>query len=184
MLNLITHGTNLPVSLAVAKQQCRVDFTNDDALITAYIWAATDLVERETSVDLCTNTYLFSGHYTDMVDAVLTLKRRPLQKLNSVKYFDGSNTLQSWTGPQTFNDETSPAGNYYLTMGQKTYPQITPATIWAIFYPLRPDALQVNFTGGYDSSLGNVPARRPASNTNGRWSLIRTSYRPNGGSIR
>ena len=47
-LQLVTPPVAEPVTLAQAKQQCRVDFTDDDALFAVYITAARQYCERYT----------------------------------------------------------------------------------------------------------------------------------------
>lgn len=49
-------GVVEPITLAIAKSHCRVDFTDDDALITLYITACRKTVEKYTSLSLVPKT--------------------------------------------------------------------------------------------------------------------------------
>lgn len=54
---LVTPPAVEPVSLALAKQQCRVDFTEEDALIELYISGARELVEKRTGRAIYNQTW-------------------------------------------------------------------------------------------------------------------------------
>jgi uncharacterized phiE125 gp8 family phage protein len=84
-LRLITAATTYPVTLAEAKLHCRVDSTDDDALITALITAATDLCEQKTGRAIMQQTWEVT---LDAFPDYIELTRVPVQSITSLKYFD------------------------------------------------------------------------------------------------
>lgn len=83
-----------PVTLAEAKLFARVDGTDDDALISALITAARDLVENQTGRALITQTW------NAKLDALPTggifnLSHRPIQSITSIKSYNEDDTFDS-----------------------------------------------------------------------------------------
>lgn len=92
-LKLITPATELPVSLDEAKAHLRVDGTDDDLLITAYLGAAVRMAEQATVRALMTQTWLLS---LDAFPSVLELTRTPVVSITSLVYDDITGTPQTW----------------------------------------------------------------------------------------
>ena len=82
---ILTAPTVEPVSLAEAKLHCRVDTTDEDALISALIVAAREYVEQVTGRALITRTYRAMEYATG---AAFELLYPPLQTLDSVETCD------------------------------------------------------------------------------------------------
>lgn len=91
-LKLITPATDLAVSLVEAKAHLRVDVSDDDTLITAYITAATELAEQATGRAIMPQTWLLS---LDAFPESLQLTSTPVASVTNVKYIDTAGTLQT-----------------------------------------------------------------------------------------
>ena len=91
-LKLVTAPTTYPVTLAEAKLHCRVDGTDDDALITALITSATEMCEQQTRRALMTQTWLLT---LDEFPTEIELTRVPVQSISSVTYTDTAGATQT-----------------------------------------------------------------------------------------
>lgn len=92
---VITAPTSEPVTLADAKAQCRVDdeFTDDDDYLTTAIITARDVVERQTGrflIDQEVEVYL-EKFPSD--SRRIEIPKPPLSAVNSLKYYDTSDSL-------------------------------------------------------------------------------------------
>lgn len=142
-IKVYTAPTTYPVSLAEAKLHLRVDGTDEDTLINSLIAAATAMAENFTWRTIMTTVY---EYIDDDFDPVIELDTYPIASIDSVKYYDTTNTLQ-----------TLSASNYESNLNE------SPATIrpksgltWPDVYD-RYDAVTVRFTAGY-ASAAVVPA--------------------------
>lgn len=91
---LVTAPTSEPVTTAQAKTHLRVNHSDDDTLIDSMISRARVTVEEYTRRQLLTATYkVFLDGWPD----VIKLPRPPLQSVTHVKYYDSTNTLQTWS---------------------------------------------------------------------------------------
>jgi uncharacterized phiE125 gp8 family phage protein len=96
-LILITPPTATPISLAEARAQCRVDDASEDALIMAYLRAATDAVEQMTGLRLIDQEWEWS------LDAFafphrccwIRLPLAPLLSIVSIVYQDTTGAVQT-----------------------------------------------------------------------------------------
>ena len=141
----ITHGLSEPVTLAEAKEQLRVDHTEEDALISNLISAARAKVEAETGRVLLDATV--TSYWDEWPDnGRLDLPLYPARSVTSVSYLDDDGTLTVW-----------PSDNYtvFLTgISPRIWPNpdvITPET------GDYPGAIQVVYTAGA-ATVGEVPA--------------------------
>jgi uncharacterized phiE125 gp8 family phage protein len=91
-LKLITAASTYPIALADAKLHCRVDSSDDDALITALITAATELAEQKTGRALMTQTWELT---LDAFPDAFELTRVPVQSISTLKYIDTSGVEQT-----------------------------------------------------------------------------------------
>lgn len=92
MLITITPPAGLVVTLAEAKAHCRVDVSDDDALITALITAAQQQAEHRIGGALLTQTLELQ---LDDWPAVLELPRPPVASITSIKYIDTAGVEQT-----------------------------------------------------------------------------------------
>ena len=80
-LKLITTASALAVSLVEAKAHLRVDVADDDALITAYITAATEMAEQATGRAIMPQTWQLT---LDAFPSALALTRTPVASISSL----------------------------------------------------------------------------------------------------
>lgn len=85
-LKLITAPTVEPITLAEAKLQCRVDGSDEDALLTIIITAARQMAENRTGRAICTQTWELA--LDAFPDDDIELQKPPVQSVTSIKYLD------------------------------------------------------------------------------------------------
>jgi uncharacterized phiE125 gp8 family phage protein len=132
-----------PLTLTEVKLHLRVDYTDDDTLITALITTARQFAEMITQRQLISAQWQLR---LDYFSGMIKLDRCPLISLDSIKYLDMSGTLQ-----------TMPVTDYVVDDSSEPV-RITPVfgRIWPIPVP-QVGAVQVNFTSGYGASEISVP---------------------------
>lgn len=142
-IKVITPATLYPVTLTEAKLHLRVDGIDEDTLINTLIAAATSLAEDYTWRTLMSTVF---EYVDDDFDHTIKLDTYPIAIIDSIKYYDLTNTQQ-----------TVPANNYESNLLN------SPATIkpasgyyWPDAY-IRYDAVTIRFTAGY-ASAAVVPA--------------------------
>lgn len=167
-LTLITPPTALPVSLAEAKMQPRVDGSTEDDLITGMIASATRLAEVYMGRAICPQTwdlylerfpcayrYHYRYHYhPEGIDIPLS----PVTQVLKVEYVDTSGNLT-----------TIDPANYRVYLGDRAsvlplHGQSWPASL------CQPHAVRVRFVAGYDApvdpdAIGGLTASGEASVT-------------------
>jgi uncharacterized phiE125 gp8 family phage protein len=166
--NLIvtTPPASEPVTLADARLHCRVEISDDDALISALITAAREYCEKEVRRAFITRSYqlrmtrfpysvpiAYYPFYTlermpNQLFGTIELPRPPLISVDAVKYIDANGTLQTL-------DPTL----YQVESGGVCQGLITPA--YGLLFPVtryEMGAVQVNFTAGYSD-----PTQIPSS---------------------
>ncbi len=95
-----------PVSLVVAKAQCRIEHDADNLLflgeagVPGWIAAARQLVERESGLKLLTQTVAMT--FTGFPCGPLELPLAPVQSISSVAYRDAAGDEQTLTGHGTW----------------------------------------------------------------------------------
>jgi uncharacterized phiE125 gp8 family phage protein len=95
VIKLITPPISEPITLQEAKDYLRVDFNNDDALISTLITAARQFIEKLTRRSIAVATWEMSLDEFPQGEIIIPLP--PLKTINSISYIkDGT--------PQTFND--------------------------------------------------------------------------------
>lgn len=153
-----------PVSLADAKLQARIDTTADDALVTDLIIGARQWVEQYTGRALITQTWqlwldLWPGAVEKWWDGVrdgpvtglddistITLPRAPLQGVNSVQYFDNTDTATIWPTSNYFVDTVHAPGRLALRLG----------SVWPV--PSRiTNGICIEYVVGYGNDGSTVP---------------------------
>jgi uncharacterized phiE125 gp8 family phage protein len=134
-LIVITPPSVEPVTLAEAKLQCKVDFIDDDTLITALIVAAREQAEHRTGRALCTQTL---EHVLDSFPDGIELQRPPIAFVVSVKYVDASGVEQTLDPLLYSLDKDSEPGWVVPAYG----------TAWPETRAV-PNAVRVRYTAGY-----------------------------------
>lgn len=116
-----TEGTSTFVTLAEAKQHCRVDIDDDDALIQTYINAAIAYVEGRTGASISTTKHVVQYH------------QFPSGKTPLVLPVGGIDVLTMWAGTRI--DYVTKAGNSeFLEFGNDF--DAVPGIAESVIYPL------------------------------------------------
>jgi uncharacterized phiE125 gp8 family phage protein len=143
-LRLITAAATYPVSLVEAKLQCRVDGTDEDALLNAYIAAATSFVENLTGRALISQTWELV--LDDFSDAIL-IPKGPVQSITYVKYYDTAEVLQTLSASDyTLDNASDPA--WLVRPEDVTYPEVADGVNNVI----------VRFVAGYSTLPAEIKA--------------------------
>lgn len=128
-----------PVTLAEAKAHCRVDISDDDALLTALIVAVRQRAEALTGRALVTQQWKLTGEA--FPTGALGLPRPPLVSVQTVKYLDVDGVQQ-----------TLSSGAYDVHTSELLG---TVAPIWGTEWPpIRSQigAVEINYTAGYGAA--------------------------------
>lgn len=136
-----------PVTLAELKTYMRMDSTAYDTMLTSYITACRDAVEKHTGRTFISTTYelYFDGFPDD--EGCLELLRPPVQSVSSIYYnqeSDGVSTLL--------------AASKYTTDLVSLFPRIQPAygEVWPYTRDML-NAVKVTYIAGYGSAAASVP---------------------------
>ena len=167
-LKRVTAPTALPVTLAECKAQARVIDSEEDALLTSMMWAATEDAEHlmgravmPQSWQLTLDSFFDPSVYTDPVPITIDLIRGPtvttgsvplnlarptVTAVTSVKYVDPAGTLQTMLSTA-----------YQLAAANDYGARLVPAygTTWPATRA-QPEAVQVVFVCGY-ADAASVP---------------------------
>lgn len=81
-----------PITLTEAKAHCRVDWDDDDTIITAYITAARKFCEHYTNRVFITQTW---RQNENVFSEPIMLAVNPVQSITSVKYYDTDDAQQT-----------------------------------------------------------------------------------------
>lgn len=134
-IKTITAPTVEPITLAEAKLHLRVDGTDEDTLIGAYITAARELAESMADRAYAEGTYELTA---DAFPAeALHIGKPPLISIVSVKYLDTDGAEQTLAPTDYILDADDVPGNIYPAPG-KTWPATQAVT----------NAVRVRFTAG------------------------------------
>lgn len=139
---IITPPSEEPVSLSEAKQQIRVDGSDDDALISSLIVAARQMAENETGRALCTQT---RECIKDYFPHDFILRGAPIQSIVSVSFIDSDGNDQVLDPIDTLLDKDSEPG-YLVPAYGRDWPETLPV----------PNAVRVRYVCGYGSAA-DVP---------------------------
>lgn len=90
---LVTGPATEPITLAEAKQQCKITHTNEDALVANYIVAARQAAEDHMARGLITQTWKLM--LQDWAEIVWLPMAAPLQSVTTVKYYDTDGAQQT-----------------------------------------------------------------------------------------
>lgn len=144
-LKRTTAPTALAVTLAQAKAHLRVDSTDEDALITIMITAATEAAEQATSRAIMPQAWQLT---LDAFPAAFELTRPPVNAITSVQYTDTAGAVQTLASSLYTLDNASEHGFAYLVPAYGTEWPDTREQV---------NAVSVQYTCGY-ASAALVPA--------------------------
>lgn len=156
-LQLVTKPANDPVTLVETKAHLRVDFSDDDDMILAFIQAATEYVDGpkgflgraliQQTWDLYLDgfpcpTFGRLGRRTASIEIPLP----PLISVDGVFYLDGSDTEQEINQSSYRVDTSSEPGRIVLTTGA-SWPSVRQIE----------SSVRVRFTAGYIDASNSPP---------------------------
>ncbi|MFZ6801932.1 head-tail connector protein [Undibacterium sp. Di24W] len=144
-LKLYAPATLLPITLAEAKLHLRVEMsvTDEDALITALIGAATQSAEHIMGRAVMPQKWQLM---LDGFDDTLFLSMPPVSSVDSVKYINTAGTLTTLS-PSVYQVVI---GSDYTASIVQAYGQVWPAI------RSQPEAVQIIFSTGY-ADAASVP---------------------------
>lgn len=125
-----------PLTLAEAKLHCRVDGSDEDALITALIVAAREQAEHETGRALVTQTWELVH---DVFPEAFVLRRAPIQSVTSLKYLDSATGAEQTLDPADYLLDKDSEPGYVVPAYGKAWPATWPV----------PNAVRVRYVCGY-----------------------------------
>ena len=117
--NVKTAPTSEPITLAECKEHLRVDHTDDDDLITAYIQAAREKLELDTGRAFFTRTRVQRLTEFKTANRRIKLVGCPVQSIVHVKYYDNDGTQQTWSSAE-----------YALRVGEPNWLQLSYNYSW------------------------------------------------------
>jgi uncharacterized phiE125 gp8 family phage protein len=158
-LQLITPPTEEPVSLAEAKAHLRVDFSDDDSLITSLIAAARQAAETLTGRQLTTARWkqildgfpgpslmgVPVGRPFTLPGHAILIAKAPVQSVVSIDYLDMGSALQAVSSSTYTVDAACEPARITPVFGQ----------IWPVSLP-QIGAVSVTFDAGYGGAA-SVP---------------------------
>ena len=148
-LQRLTAPSTWPVSLSDVKAHCRVDLSDDDALLQTFIEAATEMAEQATGRALMTQTWelvldAFPPTRSGSSEA-LVLTRVPVQSIVSLSYTDVAGVIQTLLPVD------------YLLNNCDDFGFATVVPIFGSLWPTAARDLQLRFVAGYPNASA-VPA--------------------------
>jgi len=155
-LYLITPPSAEPVTIAEAKEHCRVDLSNEDNLLDGLIAAARMWAEQYKGQALVTQTWDLKLRAFPC--GRLEIPLGPLQSVTSVKYLDGAGVEQTWDAAKysthgLYVPVTKPAG----PDPKRGWIEPVYGQFWPIALPVD-EAVRVRFTAGWGTAA-QVPQR-------------------------
>ena len=142
-LKLITAAVNPLFTTAQAKQHLRVDTTADDTIIDNLILAATQ------SCEIYTNRYFITTvveQYADNFNGLQHLYKSPVASVTHIKYYDNSDSLQTWDAANYIVDNVTQPARIALAVN-KSYPAVSD----------RINAVVAKYEVGYGDNSSDVP---------------------------
>jgi uncharacterized phiE125 gp8 family phage protein len=128
---------------AEAKEFLKVDTSADDTIIDNLVAAATQ------SCQIYTNCYFIRAtveQYSDNWRGIETLYKSPLADVESIKYYDKDNTLQTLSSSNYIVDNVSKPGRIGLDVGGEL-PTLAD----------RINAVIIKYTAGYGTASSDIP---------------------------
>ena len=138
-----TAATTPIFTTAQAKEFLKVDVSTDDTLIDNLVQAATE------SCQIFTNRYFINTVLimkADRWEETKTLYKSTVSSVTHIKYYDSTDTEQTWASSNYIVDTTSQPCRIALAVN-KSYPTISE----------RINAIEVKYTVGYGTASTDVP---------------------------
>ena len=131
------------ITMEQAKEHLRVTVTDEDELIEAIIYAATESVEHSTNRCFIKRSY--KNSWPVFADYFLAM---PLDSITSVEYYDSDNALQTVSASDYSINKTE---GQLIFNSDYSFPSVYD----------RHDGFQVTYTAGYD--VVEIPAQAVAA---------------------
>lgn len=148
-LTLITGPAVEPLTLAEAKQYCRIDGATDDALIGSLITSARERLDGHSGIlGRALNTQTWRLDLPSFQDTV-KLPLPPLQSVSSVKYYDSDDTLQTVASTVYEVIVNGTSGGCVRRLADQSWPTDLDTD--------RLEPVQITFVAGYGDSWNDVP---------------------------
>jgi uncharacterized phiE125 gp8 family phage protein len=146
-LKLLTAAAIDVVTLAEIKQHCRVDHTDDDALLPIYVRAAVSHFETHRGMmGLCFGQQTWELYYDTFPIDGLEIPLRPLISVDSVEYLDPTTgAYVAWPSASNYTVDTASYRGW-----------VAPVTTW----PTPKDAInavKITFKAGFGNTNAAVP---------------------------
>lgn len=144
-LQLMEAPAITPITVAEAKQQMRIESSDDDAYITRLIAAAVAYTDARGSLGRAMITQKWAQSFYEH-DSRVYLKIVPAKTLTAVKYYDTNNVQQTATTSD------------YMLVANDDWAYVEPVSgkTWPSTYN-RTDAIRLEFEAGYGAAASDVP---------------------------
>ncbi len=143
---MTTAPTAKALTVTEVRNHLKISTTSENTYLDNLIDVATEMVQNYTSQTIITQTIdLHLPYFMNRIN----INRSPISRINHVKYYDSSNSLQTVTdtnyetslGVEDSSDQ-SPVISTIIPSKNFSYPDTYP----------RMDAVQIRFTCGYDAA--------------------------------
>lgn len=136
-LQLVTAPTSEPITLDEAKSVAKIEYDDDDTLITWWIKEGREALEKATGLQLLPATWRI---YLDSFPATcFYLPKPPVRAVSSVKYLDSDGVQQTLAASDYLVDIYSQPARI-----QPAYGKSWPST------RAQPNAVEITFSSGFD----------------------------------
>lgn len=146
----ITPPAEEPISLALARLQCRVDGNEVDDLLTLYIAAAREECEKRTGRLLITRTVEQRLDAFPCGGAAIRLEGLPAGSIVSVKYDDANGTEQTLANDAYLLDAAAYPGGWLLPAAGSSWPATAPTV----------NCVRIRYQAGYGAAAQVPPSIR------------------------
>jgi len=143
---IITPPAQLPVDIQTARDQLRVDHTNEDDLIIGLVAAATNYFEDVYSHSLITQT-LELVLESWPVGSRIIMPQPPLQSITSIKYYDQDGVEYTLDSSSYLVNTTAWPGFVILKSGSS----------WPTVDLKETEGILIRFVAGYGEDFNHIP---------------------------
>lgn len=135
-----TSAAELPVTLTEFKDHLKIDGTNEDTILDAFLTAATEVVQELQWRQLVEASFEWRIDSFGFNNSRITLPKPPLQSIDTIKYIDPNGDLQTLAADQY--DATIASSDDYGSVAP-SFSNSWPST------RSEKHAVRITFTGGY-----------------------------------